>query len=112
MMQVDLEGFAANVKRAMGSRDTHGWGHTLDELIKHVQQLENDVECYEGMKEGVTIRVHDAERDRDAWRKAARLLYDAFREGGSKGRPMDMISKTEWRGIVEAIAAAETQVLP
>lgn len=42
-MKVDLRGLARNIKAAMGSRDTHGWGYTLDELVDQHQRLQQFV---------------------------------------------------------------------
>lgn len=38
-MQVSLEGLAANIKRAMGRRDTAGWGYALDNIFGQFQKL-------------------------------------------------------------------------
>lgn len=44
---------------------------------------------------------------RDAWRKACRYLYDLMGEGSRRGRPMDCLSRDEWRRVVELIGKAE-----
>lgn len=52
-------------------------------------------------------KIEQLTRERDAWSKACRSLYDSCKEGGSKGRPMDLIHKREWADIVQLIAEAE-----
>lgn len=43
-MKVDLRGLVANVREAMGKRDKYGWGYTLERLVDHVAELEQQVE--------------------------------------------------------------------
>lgn len=51
-------------------------------------------------------------KQRDAWRAACRFLYDAVNEGGSQGRPMDMIGKAEWHRVVYLIGHADELEAP
>lgn len=76
-MQVDLEGFASNVKLAMGKRDASGLGFTLDELVRKFQEQEETITNYEAMKEGVEIRIAELEQERDEARSAAKWLLEA-----------------------------------
>lgn len=52
-------------------------------------------------------RADAMEASRDAWRAACRYLYDVIGEGGSRGRPMDLIGKADYRRVVELIAEAD-----
>lgn len=51
--------------------------------------------------------MESVKNQRDAWRAACRRLYDAVNEGGSKGRPMDLIGKLDWHQVVYLIGHAE-----
>ena len=44
---------------------------------------------------------------RDAWRAACRFLYEVIGEGGSRGRPLDLISKGDYGRIIALIGKAE-----
>jgi len=49
----------------------------------------------------------DVEKQRDAWRAACRYLYEVIGEGGSKGRPLDLITKGDYGRIIAMIGKAE-----
>jgi hypothetical protein len=52
-------------------------------------------------------KLIETTNQRDAWRAACRRLYDAVGEGGSLGRPMDMIPRDDWRQIDAMISNAD-----
>lgn len=52
---------------------------------------------------------HEMRKSRNKWRKACRFLYDVTGEGGSRGRPMDLIPKRSWQRLVRLIGDAESQ---
>ncbi len=47
------------------------------------------------------------DEQRLAWRKACRFIYDVLQDGGSRGRPMDLIDKPTWHTIIKLIGEAE-----
>ena len=51
--------------------------------------------------------INDLKEQRDAWRAACRRLYDAVNEGGSQGRPIDIIPRDDWRQIAYLIGQAD-----
>lgn len=61
------------------------------------------VECPECIEKQPAV-----EKQRDAWRAACRYLYEVIGEWGSKGRPMDLISKGDYGRIIAMIGKAES----
>jgi hypothetical protein len=54
-------------------------------------------------------RADAMESSRDAWRNACRYIYDVIGEGGNRGRPLDIIGKSDYHKIIELIAIADQQ---
>lgn len=80
----------------MLARWADGYSCGCDVSVGHMCELCHDMQV-----------VHWLLRERDAWRAACRYLYDVSGEGGSKGRPMDLISRGAWKQAVGLISAAE-----
>ena len=53
------------------------------------------------------MKLAETEKQRDAWRAACRYLYEAIGEGGSKGRPLDLITTGDYGRIIVLIGKAE-----
>ena len=44
-MLVDLDGLAANIKRALKTSDSTGMAHMVDELVKYTKKLQEELRC-------------------------------------------------------------------
>jgi len=56
----------------------------------------------------VACQAEKIAEQRNAWRAACRYLYEVIAEGGSKGRPMDLIHKGDYGRIITMIGKAES----
>lgn len=78
-------------------------GGTLGRDCFDTQQIEPEhVASQESRK-----RLDEMRASRDAWRAACRFLCETIGEGGSNGRPIDLIPKPSYRQIVGLISKAE-----
>ena len=64
-----------------------------------------NLDLSEEEKQGTLASVAE---QRNAWRAACRYLYEVIGEGGSKGRPLDLIAKGDYGRIIAMIGKAES----
>jgi len=76
----------------------------LDDVIQRWSDARDRIESLEAEIKALRYVTEQ----RNAWRAACRYLYEVIGEGGSKGRPLDLIAKGDYGRIIAMIGKAES----